>query len=293
MTDTPAPHTARTRSDQGRVALIGAGVMGETILSGLLRTGWSADQVIATDLRETRRAELTERYGIATSDDNAVAVQDAAMVVLAVKPQDLIAVLDGLAPALPSAAAVVSIVAGIPTEVIESRLAPGTPVVRVMPNTPAQVGEGMSAISAGAHATDDHLATVHELMSAIGAALTVPESYQDAVTAVSGSGPAYIFAVVDAMAEAGVQLGLPRDIATTLAVQTVLGAATLLRDSGEHPAILRERVTSPGGTTAAALRRLDDHRLRAAFADAMEAARDRSRELARSAVEQAAAEQAR
>jgi pyrroline-5-carboxylate reductase len=157
----------------------------------------------------------------------------------------------------------------------------GVPVVRVMPNTPAQVDEGMAAISAGATASAQDLEHVTELLSAVGKVVTVPEKYQDAVTAISGSGPAYLFFVVEAMIDAGVMLGLPRDIATTLVVQTMYGSAKLLADSGLHPTVLRERVTSPGGTTAAALRELEDHRVKAAFMTAMEAARDRSRDLAK------------
>jgi len=177
---------------------------------------------------------------------------------------------------------VVSLCAGLSTHQIEAAMPDGTAVVRVMPNTPAQVDEGMAAISAGASATAEHLAHVTELLSAVGKVVTVPEKYQDAVTAISGSGPAYLFFVVEAMIDAGVMLGLPRDISTTLVVQTMYGSAKLLADSGEHPTVLRERVTSPGGTTAAALRELEDHRVKAAFMTAMEAARDRSRALASS-----------
>jgi pyrroline-5-carboxylate reductase len=161
----------------------------------------------------------------------------------------------------------------------------GVAVVRVMPNTPAQVDEGMAAISPGSHSTQDHLDRVTEILSATGRVITVPERYQDAVTAISGTGPAYLFFVVEAMIEAGVHLGLPRDTATELVVQTMLGSAKLLRETGEHPTVLRERVTSPGGTTAAAVRQLEDHKVRAAFLVAMEAARDRSRELAAAARE--------
>ena len=152
-----------------------------------------------------------------------------------------------------------------------------------MPNTPALVGEGMAALSAGSHASEDDLGHATELMSALGKAITVPERYQDAVTAISGSGPAYLFFVVEAMIDAGVMLGLPRDVSTLLVVQTMYGSAHLLRESGTHPTVLREQVTSPGGTTAAALRQLDDHRVKAAFITAKEAARDRSRALSQAA----------
>jgi pyrroline-5-carboxylate reductase len=200
--------------------------------------------------------------------------------VLVVKPQDMGAVVDEIAGSVKPGALVVSLAAGITTEFLEQRLPAGTPVVRVMPNTPALVDQGMAAISPGAHCDDEHLAHAESLLSAVGKVVQVPEKHQDAVTAISGSGPAYIFYVTEAMIEAGVFLGLPRTTATELVVQTLYGAATMLRETGDHPSVLRENVTSPGGTTVAALRTLDDHKVRAAFISALEAARDRSHELA-------------
>ncbi len=261
------------------LAVLGAGVMGETILSGLIRAGWSPQRIVATDRRAARQLELSARYGI-TMVDNAVAAAQVDTVVVVVKPQDMADLLAEIAPALPAGTLVVSLAAGVDTASIEAQLPAGTPVVRVMPNTPAQVDEGMAAISPGSHSTPEHLARVTEILSATGRVLTLPERYQDAVTAISGSGPAYLFFVVEAMIEAGVHLGLPRDTATELVVQTMLGSAKLLRETGEHPTVLRERVTSPGGTTAAAIRQLEDHKVRAAFMGAIEAARDRSRDLA-------------
>jgi pyrroline-5-carboxylate reductase len=237
---------------------------------------------VATDRRVERQVELVERYGITMlSNDQAVAEADT--VILVVKPQDMADLLDEIRDSLKPDTLVVSLAAGVDTASIEARLADGVAVVRVMPNTPAQVDEGMAAISAGAHCDQEHLDRVTEILSATGRVLTVPERYQDAVTAISGSGPAYLFFVVEAMIEAGVHLGLPRDLATQLVVQTMLGSAKLLRETGEHPTVLRERVTSPGGTTAAAVRQLEDHKVRAAFIGAIEAARDRSRELAAAA----------
>ena len=276
------PSTGSTTS--GRLAIIGAGVMGETVLSGLLRAGWTADQIVATDRRLERQAELVERYGI-TMLENLEAAADADTLILVVKPQDMRDLLREIAPVIKPDALVVSLAAGVDTASIESALADGVAVVRVMPNTPAQVDEGMAAISPGSAADQDHLDRVTAILSATGRVVTVPERYQDAVTAISGSGPAYLFFVVEAMIEAGVHLGLPRDIATELVVQTMLGSAKLLRETGEHPTVLRERVTSPGGTTAAAVRQLEDHKVRAAFIGAMEAARDRSRDLAAAARE--------
>jgi pyrroline-5-carboxylate reductase len=200
-----------------------------------------------------------------------------------VKPQDMRELLTEIAGVLKPDVLIVSLAAGVDTASIESRLPDGTAVVRVMPNTPAQVDEGMAAISPGTHTDESHLRHVTEILSATGRVVTVPERYQDAVTAISGSGPAYLFFVVEAMIDAGVHLGLPRDTATELVVQTMLGSAKLLRETGEHPTVLRERVTSPGGTTAAAVRQLEERSVRAAFMTAMEAARDRSRDLAAAA----------
>ena len=274
-------------AEHNLLAILGAGVMGETVLSGLLRAGWNSDRIIATDRRTERQVELEAKYGI-TMMTNAEAAAKADTVILVVKPQDMRDLLTEIAPVVSSSTLIVSLAAGVDTASIEERLPTGTPVVRVMPNTPAQVDEGMAAISAGAHSDEEHLARVSELMSATGRVVTVPERYQDAVTAISGSGPAYLFFVVEAMIEAGVHLGLPRDTATELVVQTMLGSAKLLRETGEHPTVLRERVTSPGGTTAAAIRQLEDHKVRAAFITAMESARDRSRDLAMAARENGA-----
>ena len=263
------------------LAVIGAGVMGETLIAGLLRAGWEPGQITAADRHPQRLVEMAAKHGIHTASTGEAAAQ-ADTVVIVVKPQDAGEVLPVVGAAIRPATLVVSLCAGLSTARIEADMPEGTAVVRVMPNTPAQVDEGMSAISAGASATAEHLEHVTALLTAVGKVVTVPEKYQDAVTAISGSGPAYLFFVVEAMIDAGVMLGLPRDIATTLVVQTMYGSAKLLADSGEHPTVLRERVTSPGGTTAAALRELEDHRVKAAFMTAMEAARDRSRALASS-----------
>jgi pyrroline-5-carboxylate reductase len=274
-------------TDNNLLAVLGAGVMGETLLSGLLRSGWTADRLIATDRRPEVEREIAAKYGI-TVMTNAEAAAKADTVILVVKPQDMRDLLTEIAPAVRPSTLIVSLAAGVDTATIERLLPEGIAVVRVMPNTPAQVDEGMAAISPGSHTDHDHLTRVAEILSATGRVVTVPERYQDAVTAISGSGPAYLFFVVEAMIEAGVHLGLPRDTATELVVQTMLGSAKLLRETGEHPTVLRERVTSPGGTTAAAIRQLEEHKVRAAFITAMESARDRSRELARAARENGA-----
>lgn len=261
------------------VAIIGVGVMGETLLSGLIRAGTPVAELLVCEKRAERAAELTERYHVTVSDDMA-SVARADTVALVVKPQDMEDVLGELSAHLHPGQLVVSLAAGITTGFIEARIPDGVAVVRVMPNTPALVDEGMAAISGGTHSREEHLARAEEMLRATGRVIRVPEKQQDAVTAISGSGPAYLFFVVESMIEAGVHLGLPRTTATELVVQTVVGSAKLLRETGEHPTVLRERVTSPGGTTAAAIRQLEDHKVRAAFITAMEAARNRSQELA-------------
>lgn len=265
-----------------RLAIIGTGALGETVLSGLLRAGWAADDIVATVRRPERAEELADRYGIQLTD-NPAAVRDAETVLVAVKPQDIVAVLDEIAATIAPGALVASLAAGVATDVIEAHLPTQTPVVRIMQNTPARVDEGMATLSGGYHASDSQVDHIAKLLSATGQVTAVPERYQDAVTAISGTGPAYLFFVVDSMIEAGVHLGLPRDTATELVVQTMYGSAKLLRETGEHPAVLRERVTSPAGTTASAIRVLEDHKVRAAFLGAMAAARDRSQELAENA----------
>ncbi len=262
-----------------RVAVLGGGKMGEALLSGMLRAGKPAGDLLVTARRAQRAELLRERYGV-EAVSNAEAAKSADTLILTVKPQDMAGLLDELATAVPGDRLVVSVAAGIPTAFIERRLADGVPVVRVMSNTPVLVDEAMSAISAGAHASEVHLRRTEEIFAPVGKVIRVPESQQDAVTALSGSGPAYFYYLVEAMTDAGILLGLPRAVAHDLIVQAAIGAAVMLRDSGEHPVTLREAVTSPAGTTINAIRELENHRVRAAFLAAIEAARDRSRELA-------------
>jgi pyrroline-5-carboxylate reductase len=261
------------------VAILGAGKLGEALLSGLLRGGHEPGDLVVTARRPERAAELHERHGVPAMT-NSEASEKATTLLLAVKPQDMGALLDEIAETVSSQQLVISVAAGITTAFLERRLAPGTPVVRVMTNTPVLVDEAMSAISAGSHAGPEHLAATEALLAPVGKVLRVPEAQQDAVTALSGSGPAYFFYLVEAMIDAGILLGLPRTVAADLLVQTALGAAVMLRDTGEHPVKLREAVTSPAGTTINAIRELENHGVRAALLAALEAARDRSRELA-------------
>ena len=263
----------------GTVAIFGAGVMGETLLSGLIRSGRPAADLVVTARRPERAQELSERYGVRAMG-NVEAAEAADTLVLTVKPQDMGALLEQIRDHVSPGNLVVSLAAGIPTAFLESRFPDGVAVVRVMPNTPALVDQGMAAVSPGRSADAAHLEEAADLLRSCGRVVQVAEKHQDAVTAISGSGPAYIFYVVEAMIEAGVVLGLPRPTATELVVQTLFGAATMMRETGQHPTVLREQVTSPGGTTAAALRQLDDHKVRAAFISAMEAAATRSHQLA-------------
>lgn len=265
-----------------RIAVLGAGKIGEALLAGLLAAGVPADDLVFTERHPGRAAELTDRLGVAAVGVPAAAAH-AGMIVVAVKPQDIATVLAELAPAVAPDTLVVSLCAGLPISLFERALPARTPVVRVMPNTPMLVGEAMSAVSAGTHATAEQLAAVEKMLESVGRVVRVPESQQDAVTALSGSGPAYFFFLVEAMIDAGILLGLPRTVAADLIVQSAFGAARMLRESSDHPVILREAVTSPGGTTIAAIRELERHGVRAALIDAIEAARDRSAELGRAA----------
>jgi pyrroline-5-carboxylate reductase len=252
--------------------------MGEALTSGLLRAGTSPAGVIAAVRRGDRAAQLREAYGIKVLSA-AEAAGLAQTLLITVKPQDMAALLDEIAPQVSGDKLVISVAAGIPTAFIERRLGGEVPVVRVMSNTPVLVDEAMSVISAGTYATEEHLQRAEELLRPVGKVLRIPESQQDAATALSGSGPAYIYFLVEAMVDAGILLGMPRATALEMVKQAVYGAATMLRDSGEHPVILREAVTSPGGTTISAIRELERHGVRAAFLAAIEAARDRGREL--------------
>ncbi|NYJ73508.1 pyrroline-5-carboxylate reductase [Allobranchiibius huperziae] len=268
-----------TVSRADTVAILGAGVMGEALLSGWLRGGRDAVTVLISDRSPERLANLKDKYAVRALPAAEAAAQ-AATLVLAVKPQDMRALVQEISGAVGDSTLVVSLAAGITTAFLEAQLPEGTSVARVMPNTPALVDQGMSAVSPGAHCDADQLATATGLLQACGRVVALPEHHLDAVTAISGSGPAYIFYVVEAMIEAGVLLGMPRATSTELVVQTLYGAATMLKETGEHPTVLREQVSSPGGTTMAALRELDDHKVRAAFLTAIEAAARRSAQLA-------------
>ena len=268
--------------DERKVAVLGAGKIGEALISGLLSSGWREPGEIGASTRRAERVEeLRERHGIAATQSNAEAAAGAALVVIAVKPQDIETLLGEIGTLVQPEQTVLSVAAAIPTASLERHLAPGVPVVRAMPNTPSTVHEGIAGVCAGAHASEEHLALAEEALRHLGGVVRVSEPLMDAVTAVSGSGPAYFALLAEAMIEAGILLGLAREVSTQLVVQTMLGTAKQLRDEKIHPVELREMVTSPGGTTIAAIRELEQAGVRAAFLNAIQAAMDRSRELAR------------
>jgi pyrroline-5-carboxylate reductase len=265
----------------GRVAFLGGGRMGEALASGLIRSGARGiEDLIITARRPERARELSERLGVTTTLSNTEAVAWADTLVLTVKPQDMQDLLDQLGSSVTPGHLVVSFAAGIRTSFIERSVPDGTPVVRVMSNVAVLVDEAMSVVSPGLAAGPEHLAVAEELLSAVGNVIRLPEKHQDAVTATSGSGPAYFFLLAEAMIEACILLGLDRDVATELIIQTMLGSAKMLRDTGRHPVELREMVTSPGGTTIQAIRHLEQAGVRAAFLNAIDAACKRSAELA-------------
>jgi pyrroline-5-carboxylate reductase len=275
--DVPIENESVTGAD---VALIGAGVMGEAVLVSLIGAV-GAGRIRVSDGRAEHGSAVAQRHGVRWCATNSEAVDGAGAVVIAVKPKDVGALANEINGVLDAAALVVSIAAGIPTAYLESRLSGTNPVVRVMPNTPATIGHGVSVLSAGTRATADHLDRTEHLLAGTGTVLRVDEAYQDVVTGISGSGPAYVFYLIDALAEAGVLGGLSRDVALDLARATVAGSGAMALATGEHPAVLRERVTSPAGTTVAGVRELDERGVRAAIIAAVDAARARSVELGR------------
>ncbi|MDX6503317.1 MAG: pyrroline-5-carboxylate reductase [Gaiellaceae bacterium] len=267
--------------DPRRIAILGAGKIGESLLAGLVASGWrKPEELVATVRSADRIADLEARHGVKVTTSNPEAVAGAGFIVIAVKQQDMGALLKEIGGLLTAEQTILSVAAAVSTAKIEAHLGVDVPVVRAMPNTPSTVQEGMAGICAGAHADDAHLALAEEVLAHLGAVVRLPEDAMDAVTAVSGSGPAYFALLAEAMIEAGILLGLSRATSTQLVVQTMFGTAKLLRDEGMHPVELRENVTSPGGTTIRAIRELERAGVRAAFLNAIQAAMERSRELA-------------
>jgi pyrroline-5-carboxylate reductase len=268
------------------IAFLGSGNMAEALLKGLLHARVAApSQIICADRRPERGPELTHKYGVRFTASNLTAVKEAAVIVLSVKPQVMDKVLDEIGPALDASKLVISIAAGVPIAAIERKVGHGVRIIRTMPNTPALVGAGATALSPGEHATEADLAQAKSLFDAIGMTVIVDEQLLDAVTGLSGSGPAYIFLIIEALADGGVKAGLARAQAQELAAQTVFGSAKLLIETGEHPGKLKDQVTSPGGTAIAGLHTLEAGGLRTTLMNAVESATNRSRELGKKFLE--------
>lgn len=261
------------------LAVLGGGKMGEALIGGLVAGGWTAADIAVAEVAEARREHLADRFpDIVTVGEPSEAVGGAEIVLVAVKPDVVPGALGDAAGSIGPTALVLSIAAGVRIATLEA-LVPGNPVVRAMPNTPALVGKGASAIAPGTHASDGHLDAAEEILGAVGIVVRLEEESLDAVTGLSGSGPAYVFYLAEALVEAGRAQGLPADVVDALVGQTLLGAATLLLEGGDRPEDLRAAVTSPGGTTERAVALLEDRAARRAFVDAVAAATERSREL--------------
>lgn len=263
-----------------KIAVIGAGHMGSALIGGMLG-GKLVDpkRITATRRGAAALEELRKRFDVQTTSDNVKAVRGADVVILTVKPQAAAGVLDQLAPAVGEKQLIVSVMAGITTASINARLRKPNPVVRAMPNTPAMVEAGATAIAAGQHAKEEDLKTAEAVFKSVGKVETLPENLLDAVTGLSGSGPVYIYMVIEALTDGGVKMGIPRQVAAKLAAQTVFGAAKLVLETGKHPAILKDEVTTPGGTAIAAIHELESKGLRTVLMDAVVTATKRSKEL--------------
>jgi pyrroline-5-carboxylate reductase len=274
------PIDAKARMQGRRIGFVGGGNMAGALIRGLLHSSTvTAEQIRASDVKEERLAEIRDQYGVETTDDNQALARWADVVVIAVKPQIVDRILGHVASGLDRGDVVISIAAGVPIDAIESRLPPESRVVRAMPNTAAIALAGATAIAPGEHATKDDMVVARALFEAVGRCVVLDEALLDAVTGLSGSGPAYIMLIIDALADGGVKVGLARDTALLLAAQTVYGAAKLQLETGEHPGRLKDMVTSPGGTAIAGLHTLEAGGLRRTLIDAVEAASTRSGEL--------------
>jgi pyrroline-5-carboxylate reductase len=267
-----------------KIAVIGAGNMGTALLRGILASGWGTkENLVASHPKPAKRAALASALGVAVTESNVAAAREAQIVILAVKPQILESVLEEIRPARRPRMLFISIAAGFPTSRIESALGGSVPVVRAMPNVAAVVRASATVLCAGRHATAEHLADARRIFESIGLVVELPEYQLDAVTGLSGSGPMYVFQIIEGLSDAGVRVGLSRDVSTALTLQTVLGAARMAQDLKTHPAVLKDSVTSPGGTAIAALHSLERNRLRAILMDAVEVATARSKELGQAA----------
>jgi len=266
------------------VVFLGTGNMAEALLKGLLREGTAdPEEIVCAEPRPERREEIANRYGVEVTGDNRAAAAEGDLIILSVKPQVVGAVLAEIAPAIDAAKLVVSIAAGVSIATLARALPAGTRIIRTMPNTPALVGAGATALARGPHASEADLTVARALFEAVGTVVVVEEPLLDGVTGLSGSGPAYVFLAIEALADGGVKVGLPRPAAVALAAQTVMGAARLVLETGRHPGELKDMVTSPGGTTIAGVHALEARSFRAALIEAVEASARRSRELGENA----------
>jgi pyrroline-5-carboxylate reductase len=266
------------------IAFLGAGQMAEAFVRGLLRAELlEAGSVWLCDIRPARTAQLSGESGVNAAASNLEAVRATEVILVSVKPQDVTSLLDEIGADVRSDQLVISIAAGVQLRTLERRLPHHPPVIRVMPNPPALVQSGMAVLAPGTRATAEHLDVALRLFAALGRAITLPERHLDAVTALSGSGPAFLAVIAEAMSDAGVRVGLPRDVAHLLAAQTMLGVGRMLADTGMHPALLKEAVTSPGGTSIAGLHAMERGGVRALIMDAIVAATEQSTALGRAA----------
>ena len=264
------------------IGVIGAGHIGAAVIGGLVKAKLTASKnIIASRRTESSLAELAKTFGVHTTTDNKKVAKSSDIIVLAIKPMNSRDVLNGIKDAVTSSQVIISVMAGIKTSFINSVLGVECPVIRTMPNTPVLVDSGATAISKGKFAGEEHLKIAYTIFKSIGTVEVVPESLLDAVTGLSGSGPAYIYMVIEAMTDGGVKMGIPRQIAFKLAAQTVFGAAKLVIETGKHPAILKDEVTTPGGTAIAAVAELETHGLRTMLINAVSTATERSKELSR------------
>ena len=262
-----------------RVAVLGLGKIGTILLRGLLKAGLSPSNACATVRHADRTRALGGKLPLAVGTDNRAAARSADIILISVKPQNVGELLDEIRADVTPAKLVVSVAASVPTGYIEGHLETGVPVVRAMPNTPCQVGAGMTGICKGSHATESHLETARQLFETVGRTVVVDEKHMDAVTGLSASGPAFVYIILESLAEAGVKVGLPRDVATLLSAQTLLGAAKVALKTGDHPALLKDAVTTPAGCTIDGILELEEGKLRVTLIKAVVKATQRAKEL--------------
>ncbi len=262
------------------IGFIGAGSMAESLINGICASGGAEDiEIVCSDILHKRLEYVNETYGAVIHNNNLEVVKSSDVIIIAVKPDKVEEVVKDIRDYLSKDVLVISIAAGISSEAVEKWIDKEVPVIRVMPNTPCLIGQGVSAFSLGQYAEESHAETAERILSSVGSAVKLPEKLMNSVTALSGSGPAYVYLVIEALVDAGVSLGLSRDAAQDLAVNTIIGAANMVKESGEHPAVLKSRVMSPGGTTAAGLQALEAGKIRTSFNDALNAAYKKAKEI--------------